>query len=265
MNYSKSKNLLTFNNAKTIKSLKYGMHTYIMYLAPFTQNSTGKNVCSHASAGCVEACLFGSGFGGMYTSVEIGRINKTNYFLAERQNFLNQLVREIQGKVKKHAKNKEGLCIRLNGTSDIAWEKFKVKDNKSLMELFPEVQFYDYTKNYLRFDRVLPKNYHLTFSRSEKNDDKVDLLLSQGHNVAVVFDELPEYYKGYKVINGDESDMRFNDEKNVIVGLKYKKLTGKGANNKKAFESGFALHASSLALQVAKIENLEESKVAIAA
>jgi len=255
MNIYKSKSLLTFNNAKTIKSLKLGMHTYIMYLAPFTQNATGKNVCSHASKGCVEACLFGSGFGGMYTTVEQGRINKTNYFLAERQNFVNQLFKEIASKVKKHAKNDEKLCVRLNGTSDIAWEKFKVKDGKSLIELFPDVQFYDYTKNYLRFGRVLPANYHLTFSRSEKNDDKVDELLSQGHNVAVVFDELPETYKGYKVINGDESDMRFKDEKNVIVGLKYKKLTGKGADNKKAFESGFAL----------KIENLEEEMVAAAA
>ena len=80
-------------------------------------------------------------------------------------------------------------------------------------------------------------------------------MLSKGHNVAVVFDEVPETYKGYKVINGDESDLRFTDEKNVIVGLKYKKLTGKGADNKKAFESGFAL----------KKENLEESKVASAA
>jgi hypothetical protein len=255
MNHYKSKNLLTFNNAKTIKSLKYGMHTYIMYLAPFTQNATGKNVCSHASEGCVEACLFGSGFGGMYNTVEVGRINKTNYFLAERQNFLNQLVDEITRLSKKHAKKKESLCIRLNGTSDLAWEKFKVKDGKSLMELFPDVQFYDYTKNYLRFDRVLPTNYHLTFSRSEKNDENVEDLLSKGHNVAVVFDELPETYKGYKVINGDESDLRFTDEKNVIVGLKYKKLTGKGADNKKAFESGFAL----------KKENLEESKVASAA
>jgi len=255
MNFYKSKNLLTFNNAKTIKSLKYGMHTYIMYLAPFTQNATGKNHCSHASAGCIEACLFGSGFGGMYTTVEIGRINKTNYFVAERQNFLNQLVSEITKLSNKHAKKGESLCIRLNGTSDIAWEKFKIKDGKSIMELFPNVQFYDYTKNYLRFNRVLPENYHLTFSRSETNDENVEDLLSKGHNVAVVFDELPETYKGYKVINGDESDLRFKDEKNVIVGLKYKKLTGKGADNKKAFESGFAL----------KKENLGENKVASAA
>jgi len=254
MNHYVPKFLLGTKNNKTIKGEKYGWITYIMYLAPFTQNATGKNVCSHSSAGCVEACLFGSGKGG-FSSVERARINKTNYFLAERERFLNQLYTEIDKLVKKHSKLDERVCIRLNGTSDLSWEKFKVKDNKSIIELFPQVQFYDYTKNYIRFSRVLPLNYHLTFSRSEVNDDKVEELLSQGHNVAVVFDKLPETFKGYKVVNGDLSDLRFKDEKNVVVGLKYKQMTGKGADNQKAFKSGFAL----------KIENLEEEKVAAAA
>jgi hypothetical protein len=73
----------------------------------------------------------------------------------------------------------------------------------------------------------------LTFSLSETNHDKAFELLTKGHNVAMVFgvkrgEELPKNYKGYKVINGDESDLRFKDEKNVIVGLRYKYLTGKG-------------------------------------
>jgi hypothetical protein len=255
MNHYKPKFLLSTKNNKTVKGEKYGWITYIMYLSPFNQNATGKNVCSHASQGCAEACLFGSGFGGMFTDVEKGRINKTNYFLAERQEFLNQLKTEIEKLVKKHAKKKENVCIRLNGTSDLAFEKFKVEDNKSIIELFPNVQFYDYTKNHFRFNRILPENYHLTFSRSETNDIEAENLLAQGHNVAIVFDKLPETYKGYKVINGDLSDLRFKDEENVVIGLKYKNLTGKGADNKKAFESGFAL----------KIENLEEDKVVKAA
>lgn len=241
MKFKKPTRLLGDNNKKTVKGEKYGWKTFILYLAPFTQNDLGKNVCSHASQGCAEACLFGSGFGGMFTNVEKGRINKTNYFLADRNGFLEQLKDEIQKLQAKHEK----LCIRLNGTSDLAWEKFKL-NGKSLMELFPNVQFYDYTKNYLRFDRELPENYHLTFSRSEDNDIHAEHLLSQGHNVAIVFDELPETYKGYKVVNGDKSDLRFTDEKNVVVGLKYKKLTGKGADNKKAFESGFALKIKDL-------------------
>jgi len=112
--------------------------------------------------------------------------------------------------------------------------------------LFPTVQFYDYTKNHFRFNSVLPANYHLTFSRSEANEEQVERILARGYNVAVVFDELPENYKGYTVINGDLSDLRFEDQKNVVVGLKYKKMTGKGADNSKAFNSGFALRKNEL-------------------
>lgn len=240
MNFRKPKQLLTTNNAKTVKGEKFGYKTFILYLAPFTQNGRGINVCSHATKGCIEACLFGSGFGGMFNSVEQARINKTNYLLADRTAFLAQLYSEIELAEKKYSTLEDKIAIRLNGTSDLAWEKFKI-NGKSLMEHFPNVQFYDYTKNYLRFDKEIPANYHLTFSRSESNEIQALGLLERGYSVAVVFDELPEEYNGYKVINGDLSDLRFEDEKNVIVGLKYKKMTGKGADNKKVFESGFAL------------------------
>jgi len=232
--------LLTTNNAKTVKGEKLGFITYILYMSPFINNSKGINVCSHASKGCAESCLVGSGFGGMFTSVAEGRRNKTEYFLADREAFLLQLDKEIVKAVKKH-KGKEKVVFRLNGTSDIRYEKFKIRDNKNIFELHPDVQFYDYTKNHLRFDIELPKNYHLTFSRSETNGDKALELLERGFSVAMVFDRLPKTYKGFKVINGDLSDIRFNDPKNVIVGLKYKKMTGKGADNSLAVSSGFVI------------------------
>jgi hypothetical protein len=209
-------------------------------MSPFTANSKGINVCSHASKGCADSCLVGSGFGGMYTTVKQGRIDKTEYFLRDRVAFLHQVKDEIAKAIKKN-EGKAIVTIRLNGTSDLPYEKYKVFEGKNIFELYPEVQFYDYTKNYLRFDKELPKNYHLTFSRSETNNDKAMELLRRGFNVAMVFDKLPTEFEGYKVINADEDDLRFLDEKNVICGLKYKKMTGKGANNQLAFESGFAI------------------------
>lgn len=233
--------LLSTNNNKTIKGEGLGYKTYILYMSAFTQNSKGINVCSHASKGCAESCLVGAGFGGMYTGVQQGRINRTEFFLRDRVGFLYQLKGEIERAIKLN----EGKAIpvfRLNGTSDLPYEKYKVFEGKNIFEIFPDVQFYDYTKNYLRFDKVLPSNYHLTFSRSETNGDKAMELLSRGVNVAIVFDKLPETYGGFKVINADETDLRFLDAKGgVICGLKYKKMTGKGANNALAFESGFAI------------------------
>ena len=115
-------------------------------------------------------------------------------------------------------------------------------------------------KNPFRFKKELPSNYHLTFSRSEENDEIVDEILEMGGNVAVVFDKLPTQYKGYKVINGDKSDLRFLDEKNVIVGLKYKRDTNKGADNEAVFKSGFGIRFEEL--QDAEILEIEKEGVA---
>lgn len=233
--------LLTTNNAKTMKGEKQNFKTYILYMSPAFQNDKNINLCSHASKGCLDACLFKSGFGGIYTSVQNARIAKSNYFLNDRTNFLLQLKKEISAAIK-NQKEGEKLAFRLNGTTDINFEKFKIEDNKNIFELFPEAQFYDYTKNHVRLEkRILPKNYHITFSRSETNEEKAIEMLNLGYNVAAVFDKLPESYKGFKVVNGDENDLRFLDEKNVIVGLKYKKLTGKGADNSRGIKSNFVI------------------------
>lgn len=234
--------LLTTNNAKTIKGEKQNYKTYILYMSPAYQNDKNINLCSHASKGCIESCLFKSGFGGIYTSVQKARISKSNYFLNDRTNFLLQLKKEIQSAIKNQKPN-EKLAFRLNGTTDINFEKFKIEDDKNIFELFPEAQFYDYTKNYVRLEkRTLPKNYHITFSRSETNEEKALEMLKLGYNVAAVFDNLPKNYKGFEVINGDENDLRFLDKPRTIVGLKYKKLTGKGADNSQGIKSNFVIH-----------------------
>jgi hypothetical protein len=219
-----------------------------MYLSPHKQNSKGKNLCSHASVGCAKACLFNSG-AARFSNVQKGKMNKTEYFLADRKTFMHQLFFELTHIVKMHNKvvgdvqigltgkvvRYKKFAVRLNGTADIPFEnlRYKLLDNKNIFELFPDIQFYDYTKNDTRFDKVLPRNYHLTFSRSETNDVESIDMLNRGYNVAYVFgvknvQDLPKTYKGFKVINGDESDLRFLDEENVIVGLKYKLVTGAG-------------------------------------
>jgi hypothetical protein len=252
MSTNKRKPLLTTNNVKTMKGEKLGYKTYILYMSSYNDNSKGINLCSHASIGCAKACLVGSGLGGLYTSVQQARRNKSEYFLSNRIEFLNQLVNEIT-KIVKKSENDFIPTIRLNGTTDIRWEKFKLPNGKNIFEMFPTVQFYDYTKNHLRFNQTLPSNYHLTFSRSENNNEKAMELLKRGFNVAMVFNKTPEEYKGFKVINGDETDLRFLDEKNVVVGLKYKNLTGKGANNKEAFESGFAIRLNTNVIKTKKV------------
>lgn len=224
--------LLNNGNAKTSKGEKLGWITYGLHLAPF--NLSGKNVCSHASKGCAAACLNTAGRGAM-SNVQSARIAKTQKFFADKEAFTWQLAKEIGNAVKLATKKGMKPCFRLNLTSDLPWENIKVESHGkklSLIEMFPNVQFYDYTKNFKRMLSFLkgemPKNYHLTFSRSECNDDKVSIVKELGGNIAAVFrNELPKAWKSVEVIDGDETDLRFLDGANKIVGLVEKGLAKK--------------------------------------
>lgn len=212
--------LLTRHNTKLLKSQKYGWKSFGLHLSP--HKLSGKNLCPNASPGCISGCLHTAGQG-VYQRVQDARLKKTVYFLVNRIDFLTNLKREINAKVNTAKRTGDKISVRLNLTSDVVWESLKI-DGKNLMEHFPTVMFYDYTKDddrMLRFlMRKLPKNYHLTFSRSEKNDTACDIVSGCGGNVAIVFDKkLPRTYKGKRVISGDDHDLRFLDKKNVIVGL----------------------------------------------
>ena len=207
--------LLNSGNYKTRKGEKYGWKTYGIHLAPY--NLSGKNVCSSASAGCSAACLNTAGRGSMH-SVQDARVKKTRRFFEDRDGFLSQLFKEIKSSIKSATKKELKSCFRLNLTSDILWERLVV-------EKFPQVQFYDYTKHLKRFVRFLegklPNNYHLTYSRDETTPDTlIKRLCASGGNVAVVFrKKLPKTWLGIEVIDGDDSDLRFEDGNGKIVGL----------------------------------------------
>ena len=217
MKLYKSKRLLNIdNNAKTIKGQKLKVMTAILYLAP--AKSSGFNTCPMASKGCAASCLNTAGRGQM-NSVQLGRINKTKWYFLERESFLIQLKKEIRSHINRCKIKGFTPAIRLNGTSDISWERH------NLFNEFKEVQFYDYSKIYKRAikwaDKKYPKNYHLTYSLNEDNKKEAMQVLKRGGNVSVVFrnKKLPKKFKGFKVINADESDVRFKDPKNVIAGL----------------------------------------------
>jgi hypothetical protein len=147
--------------------------------------------------------------------IQQARIRKTRMFFEQRDAFMAQLEKDIKLGIKQASKLGLTPVFRLNGTSDLAWEKY------GIIEKFPQVQFYDYTKVLGRKVAHL-QNYHLTFSAADGNDADVAKAVAQGMNVAAVFDKLPETYMGKSVINADEHDLRFLDPKGVIAGLKAK-------------------------------------------
>lgn len=231
--------LFTESNPKLEKGEDLGYLSFGLHFAPAT--ISGYQVCASASEGCTIACLYTSGKGGM-TFVQNARIAKTQRFFEARAEFLTDMVKDIEAAIRRADRMGMVPSFRLNLTSDIRWETVSVFGYANVMEMFPNVQFYDYTKHTNR--RNLPPNYHLTFSRSESNDDKVQDMFDAGYNVAIVFDTpknkpLPATYKGRKVIDGRTHDLRFLDEAGVWVGLS---ALGRGRKD----ESGFVISAESI-------------------
>lgn len=227
MQFRQVENILSVSgDAKTIKGTKKGVLTGVLYLAPHT--ISGFQVCPKATTGCMASCLYTAGRG-VYTKTQEGRINKTRWFFMERDSFMEGLVKNVEALIRKAKRENMIPAVRLNGTSDIAWEKIKVVRNgisyASMMKAFPEVQFYDYTKVLGRKTALALDNYHLTFSLSESNQADAVKALAQGYNLAVVMklrrkEAKPKTWSGYPVINGDETDVRFMDGKGKkIVAL----------------------------------------------
>ena len=229
--------LLNFQNAKTIKGEKRNVKTGIIYFAPNTIASN-VNLCPSATAGCIKACLYTSGRG-RFTVIQEARIKKTKAYLKDKAGFIAQLEKEITSREKSSKKNGFQLAIRFNGTSDLSVETW------GLMQKFPNVKFYDYTKSVIRMQKFLnnelPSNYQLTFSLSETNEKHALNFLAQGGNVAVVFrknkkDAYPATHWGFPIISGDDDDLRFLDPKGVIVGLRMK---GKASKDTLGFVQTF--------------------------
>lgn len=240
--------LLTMGNPKIAKGEAQGYLTFILHLSP--ASLSGYNVCPMATQGCKAACLNTAGRGGMAkgagrltvaeieaglrtNTIQAARIRKTRWFFEDRDGFMSALADDVAKAIRYATKRGYVPVFRLNGTSDIRWERVPVRGCANIMDLFHTVQFYDYTKIANRRD--LPANYALTFSLADGNDVQAYAALAAGLNVAAVFrsaDVIPPAYLGVPTFNGDESDLRFLDPRGVVVALYAK-------GNAKRDQSGF--------------------------
>ena len=227
--------LLTTGNPKIDKGRKFGYHTAILHLAPHTVS--GRNVCAHATDGCAAACLNTAGRGGIgldadgLNAIQAARIRRTRYLRTDRAAFVNMLAKEIKGHIRRAERAGLTPCVRLNGTSDLPWERFTFGDARNVFAAFPDVQFYDYTKYPVDLRDTSIENYHLTFSLAESNRANAIAAIRSGVNVAAVLrvprnGTLPTTvsFGGSfrRVIDGDVSDLRFTDAAGSIVGLRAK-------------------------------------------
>lgn len=225
------------NSPKLVKSLERNVMTYGVYLAP--GNISGHQVCPN-SDNCCKYCLNGSGRNKIELltykgggPIQQSRVKKTKLFFEDRPAFMRLLIHEINQAQEKAKAAGMTLAVRLNCTSDISPEEF-VLDGKNILQLYPDIQFYDYTKVFNRAE-LLEKygNYDLTFSFSGENWTDCERVLKKGYRVAVVFeDTYPEKFRGYSVIDANGYDARFLDAGKLICGLTYKRVANDYTNGK---------------------------------
>ena len=223
-------------STKVIKGNKLGFKTAILYLSP--SNMSGMQVCANALlALCAEACLNTSGRGAM-TGVQMSRLRKALFWQQYRDEAIVLIKHEIALAEKQSAREGWTLLVRLNGTSDIRWE------NYGIIQAFPNVQFYDYTK--LANRKNIPSNYDITFSYSGIASFQSTVLkaLANNQRMAVVFRHKSnvqnmlansETFMGLTVVDGDDTDIRHLDPEASVVALYAK---GKA----KTDQSGFVVN-----------------------
>ena len=208
-------------NTKLAKGNKLSNYvTYGLSLAP--HRISGYNTCASSTYECRAACLDDTGMRAVWQNIHKHKLARTLLYFQQRKEFLAMLQRDINRAMGKLDAGQR-LAIRLNVYSDIPWEHTGIVFNN------PFVQFYDYTKIPKRSGQILP-NYWNTLSYSGRNWTSCKNKLVQGHNVATVFgsrggfklDQLPQEWRGFKVIDGDQTDLRFLDKRGVIVGLNLK-------------------------------------------
>ena len=243
--------LLQTGEANT-KTNKNNLLTWSLSLAQHTLS--GRNVCPHATPGCIASCVGKAGLVGVFPMILQARIRKTNWFFNDRESFLARLKRELDNANKYCAKHSKKGLIRLNTFSDIRWDR--MIDTK----VYKNLRFYDYTKSLESAKASIGTNYRRIYSVNEQsNMDEVIGFVKSGGTAAVVFGDveyqpahgkigkLPKTWNGLRVVDGDASDDRYNDPKGVIVGLR---LKGTKAARAAACASGFARESKTVMLTV---------------
>ena len=231
------------SNPKVAKNGKVvNVMTAPMHLVPF--NLSGFQVCPKASKGCAAACLHYAGNPAYMEQKEKSRITKTRAYFLQRDAFMAVLVFEMLAHRRKWQSKGYDVAYRLNATSDLPWEyrNFTIDGvDEHFMDYFSDCEFYDYTaipKRAINWAHgLMPKNYHLTFSRKEDNHDDVVEVLREGGNVAAVAEKsvydqaLADGFMDIDTIkttlrvnvtDGDAHDYRPVDPKGCLVVLKAK-------------------------------------------
>lgn len=221
--------LLSPYNDKTPKGEKHGYLQAILYLAPHTL-AGGPTLCPHSTEACRSGCLFTAGRGA-FDKVANARLRRTRQLLDDRDGFMSRLTLDLHHMQDVADEHEMQLAIRLNGTSDVLWERIRwAGGDASIFDVFPRATFFDYTRT-PAVHRKVPPNWHLTFSLADDPISAAVEHLRAGRDVAAVVPQqdradAPDWFAlgdaTIQVVDGELHDLRFLDEAPALVLLKPK-------------------------------------------
>lgn len=251
--------LLTLDNPKVAKGATRGEVTAVLHLLPHREYGrlaalngdevpARFNLCPNAGS-CVASCLNTAGRGGIPMSsyagrafannVQHGRYKRTHLYRTAPDAFRAQLEREMQIVADWALSLGLSVSFRLNGTSDVHWER-----------AFPGLRIpvgavrYDYTKSWLLAYHGTVDGVRYTYSLDvdgfgdpSRREELALRILRTGGNVAVVFNTkkgkpVPATWRGFPVVDGDETDLRHLDPRGHVVALRAK---GKARKDRSGF------------------------------
>jgi hypothetical protein len=250
-------------------------------LAP-SRRSGILNVCPHATAGCIAACVLWFAGRTVTATVRRAAIARTKLWAFFPEVFYARLGRALQALERRARKLGVRAFCRLNVASDIDHPLDVVTDH-------PAITFYDYSKSVERCDRYargkMPVNYHCSYSLSEKSTfEDVTRFLNAGVNVVIVFHShyfgprhrygvLPaavQFCAGSSgiigptipLVDGDVHDLRVPefDGRGVVIGLR---LKGGTVAKSRALAHGFARTWSTAAEKEYRVDELVREGLAL--
>ena len=236
------------SSQKIEKGKKENFDTLVLYLS--ASKNAGVDICKFASTGCRLACLVASGHALIEkragkNTIAISRIVKTWITVYRMDIAESVLVEEIELARKRAERKGNKFAVRLNGTSDLPFYQ--------VINKFPEIQFYDYTKDP---DRIELPNYHLTFSYADTSKARLKhykQALKRGQSIAfpVIASDFEEACAMPNCYSMDNTDLRFLDNagKYGILKAKVTDNLQSGVKNK------FILSANELREVIDILEN----------
>jgi len=207
------------SSQKLVKGSLQGFDSLGLYLSP--AGKSGKDLCTFSCNGCEAACLDESGHNLIekrsgHNSIDIARILKS-WTLEFRKDIAYKILSaEIISGNRKAKKEGRKFCVRLNCTSDV--------DFSDLIASFPQVQFYDYTKNP---NNTGSDNHHITFSWGGFSSGRLQHYrnaLARGQKIAfpIVKADVARVLSLPNTQSFDDTDLRFLDgpQQFGILGVK---------------------------------------------